>query len=92
MSWNWPFGKVRRITNGKKPDSSSVVAITMGSVILLGRSINIGAPIVICKALVLMILDFSYLVSLGGPILISISIEAAPESLMKEKGMEYSVN
>lgn len=85
MSWNWPFGKVRRITNGKLPDHNSAVAITMGSLTLSVRSINIGAPIVICKALVLIILDFSYLVSLGGPILMSISIVIAPRCLMKKR-------
>ncbi len=69
------------MTIGNIPDSSSVVAISIGSVILLGRSINIGAPMVICRALVLIILDLSYLVSLGGPILISIcSMIVAPAS------------
>jgi hypothetical protein len=73
MSWYvTPSGRVRRIVIGNTLWFSSSMAMSMGLDRSLAGCIRIGAPMAIWRALAPTIRAFSNLVSLGGPIKISL--------------------
>ncbi len=66
--WKSPLGKTRLIVIGITRSSNSFIEMSSEVIALTGISMNGGAPNDNCNARAPMILAFSNLVSVGGPI------------------------
>jgi hypothetical protein len=77
MSWERPFGSERLMDIGSASPASSIIANAIESRIVSSIGTKAGAPMASCSDLAPMILAFSNLVSLAGPMRISKPSSAA---------------